>query len=96
MNFTEPPNIHWFDVRESYFNGFRQNLSSFFKAHEGMICEYDEMKKTSLYCKPFYREHEKDLVMEEARQFLFWSNKDYSDMKQKCQGFGRTMVQVIY
>ena len=33
--------------------------------------------------------------MEEARQFMFWSNKDYGDMKQKCQGFGRTMVQVI-
>ena len=48
---TEPANLHWLDVKESYFNSYRQNLEDVFKAPGGRIIQYEEMKPEQLYKK---------------------------------------------
>ena len=53
---TEPVNLHWLDVKESYFNSYRENLEDVFKASGGHIIQYEEMKPQQLYKKPYYRE----------------------------------------
>ena len=70
------------DVREPYFNAYRQFMDGFFKAENGKICEYDEIQPRSLYRKPFYREDQKDLVDMEARKFLFYDNQDWASVKR--------------
>ena len=49
ITFTEPPNLHWFDVHESYFNAFCQHLGGSYRAPEGKIYQYDEVKESALY-----------------------------------------------
>ena len=56
-------------------------MDGFFKAENGEICEYDEIRPRSLYRKPFYREDQKDLVDMEARKFLFYDNQDWASVK---------------
>ena len=78
---TEPANLHWLDVKESYFNSYRQNLEDVFKAPGGRIVQYDEMKPEQLYKKPYYRESDREYIDEEARKFLFASNEDLKSVK---------------
>ena len=56
-------NLHWFDVRESYFNTYHQHLGGGYRAPEGKIYNYDEVKKSAMYQKPFYKEVDKTLPM---------------------------------
>ena len=69
-------------------------MDGFFKAENGEICEYDEIRPRSLYRKPFYREDQKDLVDMEARKFLFYDNQDWASVKHTMQGLKRSPVQV--
>ena len=93
---TEPANLHWLDVKESYFNSYRQNLEDVFKAPGGRIVQYDEMKPEQLYKKPYYRESDREYIDEEARKFLFASNEDLKSVKRTLQGMKRSMVQVSF
>ena len=93
---TEPVNLHWLDVKESYFNSYRQNLEDVFKAPGGCIVQYDEMKPEQLYKKPYYRESDREYIDEEARKFLFASNEDLKSVKRTLQGMKRSMVQVSF
>ena len=53
---TEPANLHWLDIKKSYFNSYRENLEDVFKAPGGRIIQYEEMETEQLYKKPYYRE----------------------------------------
>ena len=50
---TEPSNLHWLNVKESYFNSYRAHMPGFFKAPGGRMIEYEEMKPRNLYKKPY-------------------------------------------
>ena len=93
---TEPANLHWLDVKESYFNSYREKLEDVFKAPGGRIIQYEEMKQEQLYKKPYYRESNREYIDEEARKFLFVSNDDLKNVKRTLQGMKRTMVQVSF
>ena len=93
---TEPANLHWLDVKESYFNSYHQNLEDVFKAPGGHIIQYEEIKPEQLYKKPYYRESDREYIDEETRKFLFASNDDLKNVKRTLQGIKRTMVQVSF
>ena len=93
---TEPANLHWLDVKESYFNSYRENLEDVFKAQGGHIIQYEEMKPEQLYKKPYYRESDREYIDKEARKFLFVSNDDLKNVKRTLQGMKITMVQVSF
>ena len=93
---TEPVNLHWLDVKESYFNSYRENLEDVFKAPGGHIIQYEEMKPEQSYKKLYYRENDRGYIDEEARKFLFASNDDLKNVKRTLQGMKRTMVQVSF
>ena len=93
---TEPANLHWLDVKESYFNSYRENLEDVFKAPGVRIIQYEEMKLEQLYKKPYYRESDREYINKEARKFLFVSNDDLKNVKRTLQGIKRTMVQVSF
>ena len=94
--FTEPANLHWLDVKESYFSSYRNHLEDVFRAPGGRIVQYEEMKPEHLYKKPYYRELDREYIDEEARKFLFSSNEDLKSVKRSLQGLKRTMVQVSF
>ena len=93
---TEPANLHWLDVKESYFNSYHEILEDVFKALGGRIIQYEDMKLEQLYKKPYYRESDREYIDEEARKFLFASNDDLKNVKRTLQGIKRTMVQVSF
>ena len=93
---TEPSNLHWLDVKESYFNSFRAHMPGFFKAPGGRMIEYEEMKPRNLYKKPYYREADREYIDEETRKFLFRSNEDYRHCKRRLQELKRSLIQVSY
>ena len=90
---AEPANLHWLDVKESYFNLYHQNLKDVFKALGGRIIQYEEMKPEQLYKKLYYRESNREYIDKEARKFLFGSNEDLKSVKRTLQGIKRSMVQ---
>ena len=92
--FTEPPNIYWLDVHESYFNGYRESMDPFYKDPFGHICQYTEMKKRIIYKEPFYKEHHKDKIDAEGRKCFLTSNDDYKIMKRQLQILNRTVAAV--
>ena len=62
MFIAEPPNIYWYDVREPYFNAYRDCMDPVYKDPLGRICEYTEMKKKTIYKQPFYRENMRERI----------------------------------
>ena len=89
-------NLHWFDVRESYFNAYCQHLGGGYRAPEGKIYDYDEVKKSAMYQKPFYKEMDKNFADEEAHRYLFKSNEDWNSVKKTLQSMKRTLVPVSF
>ena len=88
--------MHFLDVKESYFNSYREHLEDVFRAPGGRIVQYEEMRPEQLYKKPYYRETDREFIDEEARKFLFSSNDDLKNVKRTLQGLKRTMVQVSF
>ena len=82
-------------MKESYFNSYRKYLPGVFKAPEGMMVQYEEMKR-NLYKQPYYRECDQEFVDEEARKFMFRSNNDLCHCKKILQGLKRSLVQVSF
>ena len=89
-------NLHFLDVKESYFHSYRNHLEDVFKAPGGRIVQYEEMRPEQLYKKPYYQESDQEFFDEEARKFLFSSNEDLKNVKRSLQGLKRTMVQVSF
>ena len=71
-------------------------MPGFFKAPEGRMVQYEEMKPRNLYKKPYYRECDREYVDEEARKFMFRSNDDLRHCKRKLQGLKCSLVQVSF
>ena len=69
-------------------------MPSFFKAPEGRMVQYEEMKPHNLYKQPYYRECDREYVDGEARKFMFRSNNDLRHCKRILQGLKRSLVQV--
>ena len=92
---TEPSNLHWMDVKESYFNSYRAHMPGLFKAPGGHMTKsytksytkviYKEMKPRNLFKKPYYREADREYIDEESQKFLFHSNEDYRHVKCRLQ-----------
>ena len=83
---TEPPNMHWFDVRDEYFNAYR--------APGGRMFKYKETKSRSLYKKPYYTEDDRQYMDEELQKFMFKTNDDMRHCKRILQGMKCSLVQV--
>ena len=95
MYFLAPPNIHFLDVRESYFDGYREKLDSFFKSAGGEDPKnYQDTRTKSVYRERFYSEEQMDKVDAEARKFLFYSNADFANVKRQLQAMKRVLVKV--
>ena len=86
--------MHWFDVKDVYFDAYRTHLKGFFKAPGGRIFKYKETKTRKLYKKPYYSAEDKNYVDEESRKFLFKTNDDMRHCKKILQGMSRSLVQV--
>ena len=86
--------MHWFDMKDVYFDAYRAHLKGFFKAPGGQMFKYREMKTRKLYEKPYYSAEDKDYVDEESRKFLFRTNDDMRHCKKILQGMSRSLVQV--
>ena len=71
-------------------------MPGFFKAPEGHMVQYEEMKPRNLYKQPYYRECDREYVDEEARKFMFRSNDDLRHCKRILQGLKRSLVQVSF
>ena len=71
-----------------------QHLGGSYRAPEGKICEYDEVKECALYRKLFYKEVDKNYVDEEACRYLFKSTEDWNSVKKTLQSMKRTLVPV--
>ena len=71
-------------------------MPGFFKAPEGRMVQYEEMKPCNLYKQPYYRECNREYVDEEARKFMFRSNDDLRHCKRILQGLKRSLVQVSF
>ena len=86
--------MHWFDVRDIYFDTYRDNMEAFFKAPGGKIFRHKETKVRKGYEKPYYSAEDKEHVDEESRKFMFKSNDDKRHCKRIIQGLSRSLVQV--
>lgn len=84
--------MYWVDVRESYFNGYRQCIDPFYKDPFDNICDYSQMKKRAVYHEPFYTGETK--IEPDARVLLMQSNDDYRVIKQQLQKLNRVGVRV--
>ena len=71
-------------------------MPGFFKAPEGRMVQYQEMKPRNLYKQPYYRECDQEYVDEEAQKFMFRSNNDLRQCKRILQGLKRSLVQVSF
>ena len=86
--------MHWFDVKDVYFDAYRVHLKGFFKVLGGRMFKYKETKTRKLYEKPYYSAEDKDYVDEESRKFLFKTNDDMRHCKKILQGMSHSLVQV--
>ena len=86
--------MHWFDVKDVYFDAYRAHLKGFFKVLGGRMFKYKEMKTRKLYEKPYYSAEDKDYMDEEPRKFLFKTNDDMRHCKKILQGMSHSLVQV--
>ena len=84
--------MHWFDMKDVYFDAYRIHLKGFFKVLGGRMFKYKETKTRKLYEKPYYSAEDKDYV-EESRKFLFKTNDDMRHCKKILQGMSRSLVQ---
>ena len=91
---TEPYKMNFYDVRDSYFDGYRTVMNPFFKDPAGKICNYTEMKKRAVYHTPFYNDADRNSVGEEARKFIMYSNADWQKTDKYVRNLGQTPVQV--
>ena len=88
--------MYYLDVKETYFQGYRDCLDTVLKDPKGCICNYTEMKKECVYCKPFYDEKDNDRLDLDAKKFIFSSQRDWEIVKKQLQAIGRTGVRVSY
>ena len=86
--------MHWFDMKDVYFDAYRAHLKGFFKAPGGQIFKYKETKTRKLYEKPYYSAEDKNYVDEESWKFLFKTNDDMRHCKKILQGMSHSLVQV--
>ena len=71
-------------------------MPGFFKAPEGCMVQYEEMKPHNLYKQPYYGECDREYVDEEAQKFMFQSNNDLRHCKRILQGLKCSLVQVSF
>ena len=92
--FTEPPKVYFQDVRESYFNTYRQYIDDFFRASDKEICNYVDTHPQSLYRTPYYKDNDPNKPDLETRKFYFSSKGDFTHCKKIINNLGRNMIQV--
>ena len=68
---TEPSNLHWMDVKESYFNSYRAHMPGLFKVPGGCMIEYEEMKGHNLYKNPTTERQTESTLMKNRRNVCF-------------------------
>ena len=86
--------MHWFDVRDNYFDAYRDNMEGFFKAPGGKIFKHRETRARKGYQQPYYSADDKKYVDEESRKFMFRSDDDKRHCKRIVQGLSHSLVQV--
>ena len=85
--------MHWFDVKESYFNGYRSHMDPFYKDPNGQIMDYEE--RETVYTEPFYTDVMRKHIDIEGWKYMFGSNGDWLACKQQLQKLNREGVTVI-
>ena len=86
-------NVHWFNVKESYFNGYRAHIDPFYKDPNGQIMDYKEHE--TVYTEPYYTDVMRKHIDIEGRKYMFGSNSDWLACKQQLQKLNREGVTVI-
>ena len=94
LSFTEPVEMYFNDVRESYFDTYRGVMNPYYKDPNGKLYEYSMMKKRAVYHHPFYNSNDEKVVSEEARKCIMPSDKMWSKARKLVDNMGRTPVQV--
>ena len=91
--------MHWFDVKESYFNAYREQMDPFYKDPNGLILDYDEVEQCRiLYKEPYYLEEIRDLIEPEGHKYFIATPDDWSCIKRQLRSLKRVgvMVSVLY
>ena len=94
MYFTEPHKLYFYDVRESFFDAYRDVMNPFFKDPNGKIMTYTEVKKRAVYHRPFYTREDTERIGDEARKFVMYSETDWTKADKLVRNMGRVSVQV--
>ena len=94
--FSEPQNIHFLDVKETYFNGYRSALDSFYKNSdpERRIYDYKKIRIRGVYRPPYYTDADIPKVNQVSRKFFFATNAHYNSCNNKLAKLNRTMTTV--
>ena len=87
--------MYFYDVREPYFDAYREVMNPFYKDPNGKICTYTEMKQRSVYHEPFYTNEDKRHVGEEGRKYMMPSDKLWTKSCKILTSLDRVAVQVI-
>ena len=88
--------MYFLDMKESYFQGYRDALDPVFKDPKGRICNYTEMKKKFVYAEPFYDDSAHQRLDVDAKKFLFSSQADWNNVKRQLQSIDRVGVRVSF
>ena len=86
--------MYFLDVKETYFQGYRDALDPVYKDPRGKICKYSEMNKKFVYGTPFYNGDEDRKLNIETKKYLFRSNSDWTHVKRIVTDLNRLPVAV--
>ena len=88
--------MHFFDVRETYFDAYQNVMNPIYKDPHRKICIYTEMKKAAVYNSPYYSGDDQQCICQEARKFVMRSDGDRTKISTLVRNYGRSPVQVTY
>ena len=86
--------MFYLDVKETYFDGYRDALDPVYKDPRGKIFKYNETNVKFVYGEPFYTADQEKKLGLEAKKFFFKSNTEWSQVKNIVTGLNRVPVGV--
>ena len=86
--------MYFYDVKQDYFDGWRENLHPIYRAEGGRILDYNECKLDVLYTKPLYTAKQKKYISYDAQRYLMYSTDDYEKVTHQLQLMKRKIAVV--
>ena len=88
--------MYYVDVKETYFQGYRDALDPVYKDPRGKICKYNEMNQKFVYGKPYYTADQEKKLTLETKKFLFKTNMEWTHVKRIVTDLERLPVSVSF